>query len=282
MQFLKIVKYSAKPPNIIFPLPLIPLAIGLFAGNVSDVIYPIVLTYIFYPAVNLWNHINDAEDDFAVGKDNPFINKGERVVGYSIVTFLYLLSFIYVIGFSKSYGVFLFSISALMTFLYSDNKITKLRLKRHYATELLVYTLTVPSYLLALFDLIKPVDNYALMLTLTLSLLLLSTVVIKDFKDISEDKKAGLKTLALVFSPSTLLKISFLLVTGYFIMITLLSFLISQKYLISVIPLFGIIYSAREFFRERWEVSLRIAKPLNFTIISGIISLFLFCISAQL
>ena len=282
MQFLKVIKYSAKPPNIIFPFPLVPFAIGIFAGNISDVIYPIALTYIFYPAVNLWNHINDAEEDFAAGKDNPFINKREKVVGYILVIFLYILSFIYVINFSKSYGIFLFSIAALMTFLYSDNKVTRLRLKRHYATELLVYILTVPAYILALFDLVKPVNYYALMLTLTLSLLLLSTVIIKDFKDMSEDKRAGLKTLPLVFSPSTLLKISFSLVTGYFVMMILLSLLISQKYMISVIPLLGVIYSAREFSKERWEVSLRIAKPLNFTIISGIISLFLFCISAQL
>ncbi len=282
MQLLKIIKYSAKPPNIIFPFPLVPLSIGIFAGSIGDAIYPIALAYIFYPAVNLWNHINDAEEDFAAGKDNPFIYKGEKIVGYILVTLLYILSFIYVINFSKSYGVFLFSIAALMTFLYSDNKVTRLRLKRHYATELLVYIFTIPIGILVSFDLIKPINLYALMLTLTLSLLLLSTVVIKDFKDINEDKKAGLKTLPLVFSPSTLLKISFSLVTGYFVMMILLSLLISQKYLISVIPLFGVIYSAREFSKERWEVSLRIAKPLNFTIISGIISLFLFCISAQL
>ncbi len=279
MWVLKIFKYSAKPFNIIYPIPLIPFIVGLFARGFQGVLSTFILTFLFYPAVNLWNHINDAEEDVAAGKDNPFTKKKEKIFGLIFVLTLYLTSFFYVLKTSKSFGVFSFLIAALMTFLYSDNTITKLRLKKHYITELLTYILTVPSFLLALYDIVKPVDLNALILSLTLSLLLLSTVVIKDFKDISEDREAGLKTLAVVYPPQTLLKMFFFLLLGYFIMLFIFSIFISLKYLIALIPLVGVIYSAREFFREKWEVSLKIAKPINVAIISGILSLTLFGIA---
>jgi len=279
MQVLKIFKYSVKPLNIIFPIPLVPFVVGFFAGEFRGALSAVTLTFLFYPTVNLWNHINDAEEDVAAGKDNPFTERREKIFGLILVSTLYLTSFFYVLKTSKSFGVILFLIAALMTFLYSDNTIAKLRLKKHYITELLTYILTVPSFLLALYDIVKPVNLNALILSLTLSLLLLSTVVIKDFKDISEDREAGLKTLAVVYPPQTLLKMFFFLLLGYFIMLFVFSIFISLKYLISLIPLVGVIYSAREFFREKWEVSLKIAKPINVAIISGILSLTLFGIA---
>ena len=90
MQVLKIFKYSAKPFNIIFPIPLIPFIIGLFAGGFQGVLSTFILTFLFYPAVNLWNHINDAEEDVAAGKDNPFTEKKEKIFGLILVSTLYL------------------------------------------------------------------------------------------------------------------------------------------------------------------------------------------------
>jgi len=276
LKIFKIFKYSVKPFTILFPIPLVPFIVGLYAGGFKGALSTIILTFLFYPAVNLWNHINDAEEDVAAGKDNPFTEKGERILGLLLVSFLYPISFFHVLVTSKSFGVFLFFIAALMTFLYSDNMITKLRLKKHYVTELLTYILTVPSFLLALYDVVRPIDSNALILTLALTFLLLSTVVLKDFKDISEDRVAGLKTLAIVYSPQTLLKIFFFLLLGYFFMLFVISVIISPKYLITLLPLVGILYSAREFIRENWEVSLKIVKSINVAIISGILSLTLF------
>ena len=279
MKVLKIFKYSAKPPNIIFPIPLVPFVVGFFAGGLRGALSTVILTFLFYPAVNLWNHINDAEEDAAAGKDNPFTERKEKIFGLFLVFSLYPLSYFYVLKTSKSIGYLLFLVPILMTFLYSDKILTKVRLKRHYVTEILTYILTVPLSLLTLYDIVKPVDFNALILSLALTCLLLSTVVIKDFKDISEDREAGLRTLAVVYPPQTLLKIFIILLFGYFFTLSLLPIFVSPKYLVSLLPLAGVAYSAVVFSKEKWDVSLKIVRPLNVAIISGILSLVLFGIA---
>ena len=268
----KIFEYSLKPYNIIFPFPLLPLITGAFAGGISGLWEPVVFTFLFYPANNLWNHINDAEDDFRGGKDTPFINDSVKRLGYVIVSILYLISTLFVLYFSKSrVSFFLFLLVFAVTFLYSDRTITGLRLKKHYLTEFLVYLIAVPSYIVLMYALVKNLDLNAMKIAVLFTPLMLSTLFLKDLKDMSSDMEAGLKTFGVVFHYKTLMKIFHSFILIYFSIGII--FFYESTMLLAFIPVVGVVYSVFKMADNDWDVTEATQRYIQYPIVSGLLSL---------
>ena len=268
----KIFEYSLKPYNIIFPFPLLPMIAGAFAGGINGLWKPVAFTFLFYPANNLWNHINDAEDDFKGGKNTPFINYVARRLGYVIVSILYLISTVFVLFLSKNrVAFFLFLLVLVVTFLYSDRTITGLRLKKHYLTEFLVYLIAVPSYIVLMYALVKNLDLNAMKIAVLFTPLMLSTLFLKDLKDISSDTEAGLKTFGVVFYYKTLIKVFYVFLLIYFL-IGIIFFYMSTM-LLAFIPVVGVVYSVFKMVVNDWNVTKATQKYIQYSIISGLSSL---------
>ena len=271
-RFVKVGIYSAKPPTIFYPFPVLPLLIVGFAdGDLIEAIVVITFTSIFYSALNLWNHVNDYKEDFEAGKDTPFIFSNIRKITIAYVFLAYLLSAaIFFILSSSSIGKFFFILVLLFTFLYSDNMITKLRFKKHYATELLTYFICIPSFILVLYDLVKPINEKAILLALSLLPFIISTVFIKDLKDISEDEKAGWKTLGVVFEPESLIKVFFYLNIIFYIVFTI--FLLMHT---KISPVFPIIFALVPIYyliknsKRNWVIDFELVKSVQLTVYAG-------------
>ncbi|ADC65602.1 conserved hypothetical protein [Ferroglobus placidus DSM 10642] len=267
-----VIAYSAKPPTIFYPIPLLPILIVGFAdGSLLDIAIVILFTSLFYSALNLWNHVNDYKEDFEAGKNTPFIYDNVRKATTAYVFLAYALSLVIFFTLSSTpLGKILFTIVLLLTFLYSDNMITKLRLKKHYATELLTYIVCVPSFILSLHDLVKPINDKAVLLSLSFSPFVISTVFIKDLKDISEDRRAGWKTLGVVFEAENLIKTFFCLNILFYI--TFAAF--SQKF-IKISPIFPIAFSLIPAYyfvkssKENWAISFELARRVQMTVYAG-------------
>ena len=274
----KIFEYSLKPYNIIFPFPLLPLASGAFAGGVVELWKPVLFTFLFYPANNLWNHINDAEDDRRGGKDTPFVHDDARKMAHVIVSILYMMSAAFVLFFSNNRISFiLFLIIFGLTFLYSDRTVTGVRLKKHYLTEFLVYLIAVPAYTVLMYGFIKNPDSDALKIAGLLTPLMLSTLFLKDLKDISSDMEAGLKTFGVVFHYKTLIKLFYSFLLIYFLLG--IAFFYDDLTLLSFIPAVGVLYSVFKMKNMEWDVSDITQKYIQYPIISGLASLLIFLLA---
>lgn len=276
----KIFKYSLNPQNIIFPYPIIPLIVGLFGGDPLDILKPVILTFIFYPAINLWNHINDAEDDFRAGRDTPFLDDRAKRFGIAVVFTLYFLSAVcsYMFGGAVCLGFFAVVLSA--TFLYSDNMIFKVRLKRHFLGELAVYLISIPAYILMLYSSVAEIDLIGIKLAILFTPLMLSTVFIKDLKDISSDSNAGLLTLGVVFNPETLLKAFAFSILLYFFFVFLMFY--GTFLVVSTIPVFGVAAGIAGLAKHRWRVSDSNVKYYFAIFYSALLSVILFLLAVIL
>ncbi len=271
----EILKSSLRPVNILFPLPIVPLAIGVYTGDIKEFWKPVALTFLFYPAVNLWNHINDADDDYRSGKETPFISRNNKLIGAILVLVFYISSFLFVIFNAKNeYSVILFLLVSIFVFLYSDNMVTKIRLKRHYIGEIIVYSLSLPAYLLLLYSVVRDIDIVGLKLLILFFPLLFSGLFIKDLKDITADKSAGLVTLGVRFDPIVLIKVFYSMVIMYYI----LGFIFYFKSLLALafILLIVVLYCLFKIKRNEWLIDTATIKYYKLTIYSGIFSLLLF------
>ncbi|MBE8539124.1 UbiA family prenyltransferase [Geoglobus acetivorans] len=268
----EIFRCSIRPFNIIFPFPILPLVVAIFAGDIQSIWKPVLFTFLYYPANNLWNHINDAEDDFNAGKDTPLINEQVRKLAIWISTLFYLCSFTFLLFFSNyKYSILIYLVIFTATFLYSDNLLTHLRLKKHYLGEFFVYIVAVPTYVILMYSILKPPDLTTLKLVLLFTPIMISTLFIKDLKDISADKLAGLNTFAVRFHYKTLLKLFYFSLIVYFV----LEFIVFWKDIlqVAVLPLTIVIYSILKLYKENWEISHKSVEYIQYSIMSGILSL---------
>lgn len=270
--YLKLLKYSAYPPNIVFPIPIVPIFIGLYGESLSAIWKPVFFTFLFYPIVNLWNHLNDAEDDFKAGKDTPFVFREIRRVTWFLIAILAIISFLFIYLNGHIIGLFFYLIVLILTFLYSDNTLTKIRLKKHYLGEIIVYIISIPAGVFMLYSIVKNPDLEALKVAILLTPLMMSTVLIKDLKDISGDRNAGLKTLGVVFSHESLVKVSSIMFITYFV-IGILLFSSNKIYIVPfVIPFFGLIIGLLSLKRHNWTISIHTIKYYNILVFSSLLS----------
>ncbi|MFN3383876.1 MAG: UbiA family prenyltransferase [Archaeoglobaceae archaeon] len=264
--FLKI---GAKPVSIAYPLPLASfLALSLSDSGIFEFSLSYIFCFLFFTAVNLWNHLNDAKDDARVGKkDAPFlIEMRKEAMIFSVLFYILSAS---MLSLSKDrISIPLFLICATLTWVYSDKQFFGKkfqRLKEDYRTEILTYLIVTPSFPAILWTFFAPISTTAVIFSLIFALLYLSGVLLKDLKDITEDKIAGYKTLAVVFSPENLFKISALILISTISLIPLLSFFSllparSKFVAILLIPIFYSIFSIK---KHNWELSMETLSAIR-------------------
>lgn len=285
---IALVRLSAKPATIFYPYPIAALLAFSLSGtfNVINLLKAIMFSFLFYAGVNLWNHVNDVEEDIAGGKktvitENPKIRKLVAVIS----PLLYLISFALAVMWSVDEGgIAAFIAAACVTWVYSDKillgRIIK-RWKDHYITETLAFVIFVPSFTSMLWTIYVPLSLRSVAFSTTLTFFILSGIFLKDLKDITGDKLAGLKTLGVVFSPEILLKVSFVMLTFYYFSILLFSFLKILPILSALSTLFsvGLVYTVKHFSNNKWVITIRSVKPLNVLYYSNLGSLVTFIVT---
>ena len=186
----------------------------------------VVVSLISCSASSLWNHTNDIKEDTLQEKKTVLTQKFVSYKTTTIISmFLYGISMIIIsymsIMLEKPIFIF-FSIWLIITWLYSDNifmgKIFGFRLKTHYIGEIITYGIAYPSYTLSIWLIYSDMNISGIAVALVFMFLGLSGVMIKDLKDISGDRKAGLRTFGVKFIPSKLLHTSCIFIVLYYIL----------------------------------------------------------------
>jgi len=286
---VEILKLSATPPNIIYPIPVLAFLVFSQTSNqdVQLLLFAILFSSVFYAGVNLWNHVNDIEEDILAGRRNILIkNPKIRKLTVILVVFLYLTSFV-LIYFKSNDGILLFLVCSIVTWIYSDKIIFGRfvrRWKEHYMTEVLTYVIAVPTFTLTLWSIFDKISIKALALSVSITLLMLSGTFLKDIKDTTSDELVGLKTLAVVFSPSKLLKFSVMMSWLYYLSIIIFIKLdvYDQLDLLALCPALLLAYSTSKYQINRWKISPKLVKPIRIMLYSSILSLILFIILGTL
>ncbi len=228
---VELLKLCNTPASIYSPFPL--FAISLFLISRKELsIYDtpilfagiIVSLLLAFPS-NLWNHCNDIKEDIAQGKKTILTQDSSmQKTALFIAVLLYACSLLFVYYLSNEFKrpIYLYSlIWAFATWWYSDNfilkKVTGLRLKDHYIGELIAYSVAMPMYTLSVWLVYSDLNSMAIIITLAIFFFSISALLLKDLKDISGDRKAGLKTFGVAFPPSQLIRYScYLMVVYYF------------------------------------------------------------------
>ncbi len=279
----ELAKLSATPPSIIHPYPLLALAVFVISKNYNllGLLKAVIFSMVFQSAVNLWNHINDVEEDRISGRRNIIMeNTKIRKISIIIVVLLYFIAGIVVLigSFQRKLALFSFFMLFTVTWMYSDKiYIGKIipRLKSHYITELLTYLVAIPTFLTILWCLNSDTlsKEFEALVILTI-LFMLQGVFLKDLKDISADRLAGLRTLGVVFEPYKLIKASFL--TSYLYYFSIFVFAIILRFIpeisiIAIIPIVFVTLSFVSIFMNMKKCD-DLAKPMKNYIFSNLIS----------
>lgn len=170
---------------------------------------------------NIWNHVNDMDEDRAANRDSPLLKGHVGVRGASAVTLVFYTAAVAVTAlYATSRGAVVLAIaSCLATFLYYWKRLRPLgglRLKEHWTGEILVYAVAISTHTLALAAIYAPLDAHSLVIALPLFAYLFCGLVLKDLKDISSDAAAGYRTLGIVFPVATLLSAAFFLLFVFY------------------------------------------------------------------
>lgn len=278
----EIVKLSATPPSIIYPYPLLQLLAFSLSGTHNFWLYikSIIASFIFLAGINLWNHVNDIEEDHLSRKKHILVEKQEvRRYVLTVSPLLYLTSFLlFAAWMVDKRGIIAFAMASFVTWIYSDRILLGKKIRRwkdFYLTEILTYVIAIPSFTTAIWTLFAPISPKCIAFSIVILFFMLSGMFLKDLKDITGDKLAGLKTLGVVFSPGQLIKSSILLVMLYYLSITVfsLSGVFSFQCIASVIPLTGLLYTINHFVSSDWEISLNSLIPIKVMIYTNLTSL---------
>ncbi|RLI77843.1 hypothetical protein DRP07_11785 [Archaeoglobales archaeon] len=280
--FKQIIKLSATPATVFYPLPVIPFLIFSLAEQTNLLVFTKItmLSFLFFAAINLWNHVNDVEEDLLAGKDNIFAeNKELRKNTVFLCLFLYIFSFSLVFIWTLSFfGILCFLPVAVLTWMYSDKLFfgkVFVRLKENYITELVTYIFSYPLFTLVLWNLAAPTNLKAIMLSIMMLFFGLWGVFLKDIKDTTGDRLAGLNTLAVKFSPETNLKASlFFLLVFYIVFIGgIFLDLFSRPSIVCLLSILSPLYVIVVSHRSKWTIDSYLIKPLS---VLGVSNIFFF------
>jgi 1,4-dihydroxy-2-naphthoate octaprenyltransferase len=186
------------------------------------------------------------KEDIAQGK-KTILTQDPSMKKIAIFTaiLLYLISIIivYQVSLEVKRPIFIyFLIWAIATWCYSDNlifkKLTGFRLKEHYMGELATYGIAWPMYTLSIWLIYSDITFICEIVLAAFFFFSISLLLLKDLKDISGDRKAGLMTFGVVFSPSKLIRYScYLMIMYYFILLNPVTVnLFNNRILIMIIP----------------------------------------------
>jgi len=291
-KLIEIVRLSTKPLTIIYPIPFLQLLVFSQSNkSLISLITSLAFSFTFYPAVNLWNHINDIKEDMLAGRKSILIyDENVRRLTIIIVIFLYSISFIILVVSSKSkiISIILFSLCFLITWMYSDRiflgRFIK-RFKDHYLTELISFIIFYPTFTVLIWIFFDDLFSIkALALATTILFFILFGTLLKDIKDATSDRLAGLKTLGAVYTPEKLLKSSFFPLVMYYVSIIVFTILgvYRLETLLSTMPVILMIISFYKLRKVNWIISLRTKNSLKILVYSNTASLTLFIISGFL
>jgi 4-hydroxybenzoate polyprenyltransferase len=240
------------PASIISPFPFFTIAIFLISQNnfnnygIHFLFTGIVVTLLSNFASNLWNHCNDLKEDIAQGKKTILTqDPSMKKIAVFAAILLYVISIIvvYQISLEVKRPIFIyFLIWAIATWCYSDNfflkKLTGFRLKEHYMGELVTYGIAWPMYTLSIWLIYSDITIICEIILAAFLFFSISLLLLKDLKDISGDRKVGLMTFGVVFSPSKLIRYScYLMIIYYLILLNPMTVnLFSNRILIMIVP----------------------------------------------
>lgn len=223
---------------------------------------------------NLWNHCNDLKEDIAQGKKTILTQDASmQKTALFIAVLIYVCSLLFTYYLSNEFKrpIYLYSlIWVIATWWYSDNLILKkvigFRLKDHYMGELVAYGIAMPAHTLSVMLVYSDLNLKLILITVAVFFFSISGLMLKDLKDISGDRKAGLKTFGVVFPPSQLMRYScYLMVVYYLVMLnplTLTSF--GVGILIIMLPF---IYFLKNTFihmyKKNWNIEIGDLKAIK-------------------
>lgn len=230
---VELLRLCNTPASIISPLPLFAISLflisrkDLFVFDLPLLLIGITLSLLSNFASNLWNHCNDLKEDMAQGKktiltQDPSMQKLALFI--AILFYASSLIFVYYLSIELKRPIYLyFLIWALATWWYSDNLILKkifgFRLKEHYTGELVTYGIAWPMYTISIWQIYSDLNATGVLISVAFFFISISGLLLKDIKDISGDRKAGLRTFGVVFSPSKLIRYSCYLMIIYYLVI---------------------------------------------------------------
>lgn len=242
-------------------------------------------------ASNLWNHTNDLKEDRIQGKKtvltlNIIPHKTALVLSVLLYAISAILAFYASIKFEKPIYLF-FLVGAVISWWYSDNiflrRLFGFRLKTHYIGELVTYGIAYPSYALTIWLIYSDLNTSGIVLALAFSFFGISGVLLKDLKDISGDRKAGLKTLGVKFTPSKLIYFSCLFLILYYLVLldSIALKIFSAGMLLVIIPFLWFIKNTFYYFhRKGWKLEIKDFRPIKTMITSTYLSLIVLGIGA--
>ncbi len=292
----ELLKLCNTPATIYSPFPLFAISLFLISRNelsIYDlpVIFAgmIVSLLLTFPS-NLWNHCNDLKEDIAAGKKTILTKDNSmQKAALLMAVLLYVCSVLFTYYLSKEFNrpIYLYSlIWVLATWWYSDNlilkKLTGFRLKDHYIGELIAYSIAWPAYILSVWLVYSDLNLMAIIITVAFFLFNISGLLLKDLKDISGDRKAGLKTFGVVFPPSQLIRYSCCLMLGYYLVILnpLSLKVLGMGILVIVLPFVYFLKNSLYIYKKNWTLGIGDLKALKGIVNSVYASIILIGISS--
>jgi len=233
-KIVALLKLCNTPATIYSPFPLFAISLFLISHNdlsIHDlpVLFAgIVVSWLLAFPSNLWNHCNDLKEDVASGKKTILtqdISMQKKAIIISVLLFAFSILFVYYLSNEFKRPIYQYVLTGyIVTWWYSDNLILKkvlgFRLKEHYLGELAAYSIAIPCYTLSIWLVYSDLNSKAIILTIATFFFSISGLLLKDLKDISGDKKAGLKTFGVIFLPSKLMRYScYLMILFYLVLL---------------------------------------------------------------
>ncbi|NJD52171.1 MAG: hypothetical protein FIB07_04820 [Candidatus Methanoperedens sp.] len=245
-----LLKLCNTPATIYSPFPLFAISLFLVSHkelsiyNFPVLFAGIVVSWLLAFPSNLWNHCNDLKEDRAGGKKTILTQDSsmqKKALFISVLLYACSLLFVYYLSIEFKRPIYLFTlIWIIATWWYSDNLILKkvigFRLKDHYLGELAAYSIAMPMFTLSIWLVYSDLNSNGLLITVAVFFFSVSTLLLKDLKDISGDMKAGLKTFGVVFPPFQLVRYSCYFMVFYYLALLNLINLGSYGILVITIP----------------------------------------------
>jgi len=157
------------------------------------------------------------------------------------------------------------------------------RLKTHYIGEIITYGVAYPTYTLTIWLIYSDLNILGIALAIAFSFFGISGVLLKDLKDISGDRKAGLRTLGVIFIPSKLLYVSCIfLFLYYFVFLNMIILdIVETGMLLLSIPFIWFIKNTFLYFHKKnWNLGYGDFKSIHVMITSTYLSIIILGIGA--
>jgi len=279
-KIFELLRLCNTPISIYSPFPLFAVSLFLISGkelsmhNLPLLFAGIGISLLLNFPSNLWNHCNDLKEDIAQGKKTILTQDNSmQKTALIIAILLYASSIFFAYYLSNEFKrpIFIYSLMwGLATWWYSDNLILKkifgFRLKDHYMGELVAYSVAWPMHTLSVWLVYSELSPIAIIITVAFLFFHISGLLLKDLKDISGDRKAGLKTFGVIFPPSQLIKYSCYLMVIYYLII-LSPFTLKYLGLGILIMILPFIYFLKvtfiHMYRKNWTLDIGDIKAIK-------------------